>query len=157
MLFRSLKLLGFDPGYEKKMMAKEMVDVIAGKIGIIGSPYQKSAGGDGGSGTQPTQKTPKGTPSEGRPKNQPSPKKPAPATPEGTLKHVIKKETKTVKEEIHKQAASLLQTFGDLSYEDITQMQRVLSVLKKQRESEVLSSLVDQEEDYYQEDLEHDQ
>jgi hypothetical protein len=142
-----LKLLGFDPGYEKKMLAKEMVDVIAGKIGIIGSPYQKSSGGDGGgSSVQPTQKTPSGTPSEGRPKSQPSPKTPAPATPDGKLKQIVKKETKTVKEEIHKQAASLLETFGDLSFEDISQMQKVLSVLKKKKEGEVLSSLVDQEE-----------
>jgi hypothetical protein len=133
-----LKLLGFDPGYEKKMMSKEMVDVIAGKIGIIGSPYQKSAGGDGGGGSnvQPTQKTPKGTPSEGRPKNQPAPKTPAPATPEGKTQHVIKKTTKTVKEEIHKQAASLIQTFGNLSYEDIAQMQQVLSLLRKKKEEE---------------------
>jgi hypothetical protein len=146
-----LKLLGFDPGYEKKMMKKEKQSVVDGDIGIIGSPYQKSAGGGGD--VQPTQKTPSGTPSEGRPKGQPSPKTPAPATPEGKTKHVIKKETKTVKEEI-RQAASLANTFGDLSLSDIAKMQQVLSVLKREKENEevLLSSLLEQEEGSYEEE-----
>jgi hypothetical protein len=146
-----LKLLGFDPGYEKKMMKKEKDSVVNGDIGIIGSPYQKSAGGGGD--VQPTQKTPSGTPSEGRPKGQPSPKTPAPATPEGKTKHVIKKETKTVKEEI-RQAASLANTFGDLSLSDIAKMQQVLSVLKREKENEevLISSLLNGEEGSYEEE-----
>jgi hypothetical protein len=137
----AIKWLGFDPAYEKKMLKKEAPSVEGGDFGIIGSPYQKGGGTDGGgSNVQPTQKAPKGTPSSGRPSGQPAPKTPSPATPDGKVKHTIKKTTKTIKEEIH-QAASLLETFGDLSSEDISQMQRVLAVLKKRKEEEDIENL----------------
>ena len=64
--------LGFDPETELAQMKEEKSLIQDGTLGLVGSPFQQSGGG-----TQPTQKTPKGTPSEGRPKAQPAPKKPA--------------------------------------------------------------------------------
>ena len=50
-----------------------------GTLGIIGSPYQQYQGGSTEqTNIQDTQRAPKGTPSEGRPKNQPA-KKPSPS------------------------------------------------------------------------------
>jgi hypothetical protein len=70
----ALKLLDLDPGYEKKMLTQEAPYVQKGDYGVSGSPYQKNAGDS--SPIQPTQRTPKGTPSEGRPQNEPAPKTP---------------------------------------------------------------------------------
>jgi hypothetical protein len=141
-----LKLLGFDPAFEKKMMKKEMPDVVKGYLGILGSPYQKS-GGDG-SNVQPTQKTPKGTPSSGRPAGQPTSKTPAPATPEGKTKHIIKKETITTKkEEIHRQAAeSIMSQMGDLSLTDIQNMEFALGLLRKEKEKEISNQIYKESE-----------
>jgi hypothetical protein len=153
-----LKLLGFDPAYEKKMLKKEAPDVQKGYYGILGSPYQKGAG-DGGGGTQPTQKTPKGTPSEGRPPNQPAPKTPVAPSPAGPTKHIIKKETITTKkEEIHKHAAeSLVRQMGDLDLTDIQNMEFALQILRQEKEKE-LSNLIDKEEDsFVEEEFENDQ
>jgi len=80
--------LGYSSSYEQETMKTEFPDVIAGYLGIKGSPYQGNSGMLGGN--QPIQGTPKGTPSTGRPKNQPSRKKPKPATPEGKTKYQIK-------------------------------------------------------------------
>jgi hypothetical protein len=64
------KLLGFDPETELAQMKEEKALVQDGTLGLVGSPFQQS-------GNQGTQATPKGTPSEGRPKAKPAPKKPA--------------------------------------------------------------------------------
>lgn len=64
--------LGFDPETELAQMKEEKQLIQDGILGLVGSPFQQSGGG-----TQPTQNTPKGTPSEGRPKAAPAPKKPA--------------------------------------------------------------------------------
>ena len=58
-------------GYDHDTMVKEMEIekplVLDGTLGILGSPYQQAKFGGG---VQPTQGTPTGTPSEGRPQNQ---------------------------------------------------------------------------------------
>lgn len=64
--------LGFDYPTELNNMEKEFAYVRDGIFGIIGSPWQQS-GGNGN--TQDVQNTPKGTPSKGRPPNQPSKEK----------------------------------------------------------------------------------
>lgn len=71
------ELLGFDHDTIRSEMAEEAPLVQDGTLGIAGSPYQQSGGGN--VVVQETQKTPKGTPSEGRPKNKTA-KTPAPAS-----------------------------------------------------------------------------
>lgn len=66
------EMLGFDPDTILADMEREREKVLDGTLGIIGSPYNPKA-------LPPTQKTPEGTPSEGRPKGKPA-KTPAPAT-----------------------------------------------------------------------------
>jgi len=135
------KLLGFDPEFEKKMLTKEKKDVIDGNFGILGSPYQQGAGNSGDS--QDKQKTPSGTPSEGRPKGQPAPKTPAPATPEGKTKHIIKKEVRTIKkEEIHRQAASIAELFDE---QELNSLETLIKAIREIKGIE-LGSLVNQEE-----------
>jgi len=53
-------------------MEKEKELVEDGTLGIIGSPFQQSRGG--GDTVQREQRTPKGTPSEGRPRGRPAKK-----------------------------------------------------------------------------------
>jgi hypothetical protein len=67
------KKLGFDPEFEVSQMGKEKDLVEDGTLGIIGSPFQQSRGGGSGDSVQKEQRTPKGTPSEGRPKGKPAP------------------------------------------------------------------------------------
>ena len=76
--------LNFKPEYELEQMKIEKPLVIDGTLGIKGSPYQQNAGL-----LQPTQQTPKGTPSGGRPKTKvaPTPKK---STPKGQLNYPTK-------------------------------------------------------------------
>ena len=64
--------LGFDYPTELMNMQEEFPIVQKGELGIIGSPWQQSAAG---SGVQPKQKAPVGTPSSGRPKGQPAKKR----------------------------------------------------------------------------------
>jgi len=74
------KKLGFDPETELAQMRVEYPLIQEGVLGLTGSPFQQS-------GIQTTQRTPKGTPSEGRPKGAPAPTprdKKAPK-PSGTL------------------------------------------------------------------------
>ncbi len=60
----ALESLGFDFENEKGNMMKELPLVEDGTFGIVGSPFQQSAEGPN---VQKTQKSPKGTPSKGRP------------------------------------------------------------------------------------------
>jgi hypothetical protein len=141
------KLLGFDPEFEKKMLTKEMPDVVDGKYGVIGSPYQKGASDGGGSSVKPKERTPTKSPSEGRPSGQPAPKSPAPAQPQNKVKHIIKKETKITehKESMSSQEAldSILKSY---SLEDMANMQQLLEKARVVKEKE-LYNLVNQEGD----------
>jgi hypothetical protein len=71
------KMLGLDPGTEKAKLREEMPLVLEGVLGIIGSPYNPKATppmvDDTNDNVQDEQRTPKGTPSEGRPKGKPAP------------------------------------------------------------------------------------
>lgn len=62
----ALEQLGFEFDNEFANMEIELPEVMKGTLGIVGSPFQKSAE------TQPVQKAPAGTPSGGRPKGQPA-------------------------------------------------------------------------------------
>ena len=64
----ALETLGFDYANELGNLESEFPLVMDGTLGIIGSPFQKSAAPGGN--TQNTQAAPKGTPSNGRPKGQ---------------------------------------------------------------------------------------
>lgn len=79
----ALEQLGFDYGNEFNNMEKELPSVLDGVLGILGSPFQQSK-------TQPTQKAPTGTPSNGRPTGQ-VPKKKQPSTDPSTKTKVTKK------------------------------------------------------------------
>jgi hypothetical protein len=68
----ALEQLGFDYANEFNNMQEELPEVLKGVLGIMGSPFQQSK-------TQPTQKAPTGTPSNGRPTGQ-VPKKKQPNT-----------------------------------------------------------------------------
>jgi len=68
----ALKKLGFEYDNELKNMQEEMSLVEDGVFGILGSPWQQSATS---TGVQPTQKSPTGTPSKGRPVGQTTTKK----------------------------------------------------------------------------------
>lgn len=68
----ALEKLGFEYDNELKNMQEEMPLVEDGVFGILGSPWQQSATG---TGVQPTQKSPTGTPSKGRPAGQTTTKK----------------------------------------------------------------------------------
>jgi hypothetical protein len=62
----ALEQLGFEFENEFANMQKEFPEVMNGTLGIVGSPFQKSAN------TQPVQGAPTGTPSSGRPPGQPA-------------------------------------------------------------------------------------
>lgn len=74
--------LGFDYPNELMNMTEERPLVEDGTFGIIGSPWQQAKSPFGGGGVQPTQRAPVGTPSGGRPKNQPAKKKTPNTTPQ---------------------------------------------------------------------------
>jgi len=119
----ALEELGFDYLNESKNMEEEFPIVQDGIFGIIGSPWQqaKSGGVFGAPAQQPsgniqkTQKTPKSTPSEGRPKGQPAaPKKVAPP----------QKQIKTKTKVPQKKAASLsfdeiVKDMSDTEYQEL--------------------------------------
>jgi hypothetical protein len=145
------KLLGFDPEFEKKQLTKEKQDVIDGNFGILGSPYQK--GGGGGESNQPIQKTPSGTPSEGRPKGDPSPKTPAPSSPDGRTKEVVKKVTKEVKEEIHR---GNLQVMKNMSLQELHELELMVEFVKSKKNQELANLIPETVEDNIGEVLDND-
>jgi len=67
----ALEQLGFEYDNEFANMQEEFPSVMEGVLGIVGSPFQKSADMGGGTNTQPTG-APIGTPSAGRPKGKPA-------------------------------------------------------------------------------------
>lgn len=83
----ALEEVGFDYPNELANMEEEFPLVDKGIFGIIGSPWQQTSQAGG---VQNTQKAPKGTPSQGRPKSKPATKK----TPQSPTK---KNQTKTKK------------------------------------------------------------
>ena len=129
--------LDFDPSYELEQMGKEKPLVIDGTIGLYGSPYQK--GGGGGlsvvpDNVQPTQKAPKGAPSEGRPKNQPAPKTPAPATPDGEVDYKTK-----VKPKRQRKAATIEdinKAIGKMTAEDLEKLESIIAKTKEIKKKE---------------------
>jgi len=62
----ALEQLGFEFENEFANMKEEFPEVVNGILGIVGSPFQKSAG------IQPVQQAPTGTPSAGRPSGKPA-------------------------------------------------------------------------------------
>lgn len=62
-----IKRLGLDAETEMSRLAREKDMVLRGDLGIIGSPYNPKAAPPLSTNVQDTQKTPTGTPSEGRP------------------------------------------------------------------------------------------
>lgn len=126
----AFKLLGFDPDYEKKILSSEKSRVVSGDFGIIGSPYQQAKSADS-SPAQKTQKAPKKTPSEGRPKNQPSPKTPTKPTPEGQTNEKLKK-------------AASIDFLRNLSLDEISEMEQMLTLLRSKKE-EQLSIFLEEE------------
>jgi len=124
----AFKLLSFDPEYEKSMLTSEKERVINGDFGLHGSPYQQKGGG-----IQPVQKTPTGTPSEGRPKNSPSPKTPVKPTPTNQLKQKVKK-------------AASLKFIEETTLEELIAMERLLAVAKAKKEQELASFLLEEED-----------
>jgi hypothetical protein len=142
----AIKWLGFDPDYEKRMLKQEAPEVEDGHFGVIGSPYNQKGDGDGGgSNVQKTQRTPKGTPSEGRPSGKPSPKKPKPSTPEGRIKETVNKEIKNIKKET-KQAASF-GSWEDMTLDEIEQVQHLLSTIKQQKKQDLWSAMLDNDDE----------
>jgi hypothetical protein len=107
------EILGFNYDTELGNMEEEKPLVEDGTLGIIGSPWQQSAMGQPGGGgtTQPTQKAPKGSPSEGRPKGQTNKK-----TPDKNPQSQVKKQAKPNNPQ--KKAASLQEVATNLSDED---------------------------------------
>ena len=143
--FTGHKMLGLDPEFEQAQLTREMPDVVAGKYGILGSPFQQSKGGPGGGGddhVQPVQRAPKGTPSGGRPSGNPAPKTPKPASPEGQIKEVVHKETKHVKETIRKGA---IQELKKMSLAELAELENMLRFVQAKR-TEELANLVDEAE-----------
>ena len=74
----ALETMGWDYDNELKNMKTELPLVKDGTLGLAGSPFQQSAGG---TGVQPSQKSPSGTPSKGRPAGQITTKKKTNVTP----------------------------------------------------------------------------
>jgi hypothetical protein len=99
----ALESLGFDFENEKGNMEKELPLVEEGTFGIIGSPFQQSATGPN---VQKTQKSPKGTPSKGRPTG--TTKKKTPVTDPSKLQD----------NKVNKKAKSFKETLIDMTQEE---------------------------------------
>lgn len=125
----ALEEVGFDYPTELFNMEEEFPLVDKGILGIIGSPWQQMAQGQGaGGGTQKTQKAPKGTPSGGRPKNQPATKK-TPQSP--AKKNTTKTKTKTKPQATPAQkTASIQDIVKNMSDEDFADFTHELAKLR---------------------------
>ncbi|RKZ10816.1 hypothetical protein DRQ25_01535 [Candidatus Fermentibacteria bacterium] len=102
------EILGFNYDTELANMEIEKPLVEDGTLGIIGSPWQQQAQGAGG--VQPTQKAPKGSPSNGRPTGQTN-KKTKDTNPQSKVK-------KQAKPNNPKKSASFKDVAAQLSDED---------------------------------------
>lgn len=103
----ALEELGFDYENELANMEKEFDLVDKGVFGIIGSPWQQSK-------IQPTQKSPTGTPSAGRPVAQPAPPKKKETSPSKKLKTTVKPPKKKAESKLS--FAELVKNLSDEEY-----------------------------------------
>jgi hypothetical protein len=99
------KKLGFDPDTELAQLKEEKKLVLNGDLGLVGSPFQQP-----GRGLQPNQRTPRGTPSEGRPKERRPGK-----TPEKKDKTKPPTESSSIYEK-------MFETLQEMSLEDVETM-----------------------------------
>jgi len=132
----ALEEVGFDYSNELSNMESEFELVDKGIFGIIGSPWQQTAqgGGTSGGGTQNTQKAPKGTPSQGRPKGKPATKK----TQQAPNKKNQTKTKKTTKPQATpaQKTASIQDVVKDMTDEDFANFTHELAKLRLNKEED---------------------
>jgi hypothetical protein len=122
------ELLGYDFETLLGEMKFEKDLVIDGTLGILGSPYNSKASTPGQPQVQDKQRTPVGTPSEGRPKNKPA-KTPAPAA----------KPPKNKAESPTSAEASLVELLQEMSVDELDKllhMTRAIAIEKLVEEDE---------------------
>ena len=130
----ALEEVGFDYPNELSNMEEEFPLVDKGIFGIIGSPWQQTAQGQGPGGTQTTQKAPKGTPSQGRPKGKPATKK---TTQSPSKQNTTKTKTKTKPQTTPAQkTASIQDVVKEMSDEDFADFTHELAKLRLNKEDE---------------------
>jgi hypothetical protein len=118
----SLEALGFDYPNELSNMEAELPLVEDGVFGILGSPWQQSK-------IQPVQNAPAGTPSNGRPTNQPTTKKTKQA-PNKKNTTQLKKKTKPQK------TASVADAVKDMTDSEFVDFQYELNKLRIENEED---------------------
>jgi hypothetical protein len=127
----ALEEVGFDYSNELANMETEFDLVDKGIFGIIGSPWQQTAQSQG-TGTQKTQKAPKGTPSQGRPKGKPATKK---TTQSPSKKNTTKTKTKTKPQTTPAQkTASIQDVVKGMSDEDFAEFTHELAKLRFEKD-----------------------
>jgi len=120
------KKLGFDPTTELSNMREEKPLVLNGDLGLVGSPFQQSK-----QALQPVQMTPKGTPSEGRPRGKPAK---TPAKPDNTKNKPAKKQ---IIDNTSKASETVVSELVDnLSLEELESLLRYVAELKKHNKLE---------------------
>jgi len=117
----ALESLGFDYPNELQSMESELPLVKKGTFGILGSPWQQSKS----SNVQTTQRTPTGTPSEGRPDGKPAKKKEEVTQPNKKLKTTTKKPTK-------QSAASIKDIVKDMEPEEFIEFLSYLNGVRNE-------------------------
>jgi hypothetical protein len=131
----ALEEVGFDYPNELSNMETEFDLVDKGIFGIIGSPWQQTAQGQGPGGTQTTQKAPKGTPSSGRPKGQPAKKK-QPQDPNKKNQTKTKTVTKPQASPAQK-TASIQDVVRNMSDKDFADFTHELAKLRFENEEQI--------------------
>jgi hypothetical protein len=131
----ALEEVGFDYPNELSNMETEFDLVDKGIFGIIGSPWQQTAQGQGPGGTQKTQKAPKGTPSSGRPKGQPAKKK-QPQDPNKKNQTKTKTVTKPQASPAQK-TASIQDVVRNMSDKDFADFTHELAKLRFENEEQI--------------------
>ena len=124
----ALEEVGFDYPNELSNMEEEFPLVDKGIFGIIGSPWQQAGG------VQNTQKAPKGTPSQGRPRGKPATKK----TPQSPTKKNQTKTKKTTKPQATpaQKTASLQDVVKGMSDDDFAAFTYELAKLRLIKDEE---------------------
>jgi len=127
----ALEEVGFDYDNELSNMEEEFDLVEKGVFGIIGSPWQQTAQAGG---VQSTQKAPKGTPSQGRPKAKPTTKK---TEQSPAKKNTTKTKTKTKPQSTPAQkTASIQDIVREMSDQDFADFTHELAKLRFKKETE---------------------
>jgi hypothetical protein len=131
------KKLGFDPETEVAQMKVELPLVEEGILGIVGSPFQQSGRSQN---VQQEQRTPRGTPSEGRPRGRPATtKKDDPNEGDVPTRAISSVEDKTdIKEKLLEKVLSLpeekrQQIYNMLSDSDNGDFEEAVNKPKKRR------------------------